>query len=111
MKFENMKFIKTLYKKNVPQDLIESMGIYKARKKLKNGITVSIIADSEFASPKDNTYEIAFFKDNVPIEIPGKVKKKFRYHIEFKYFLTFIPEDKINWIIEEVRKLPKVSSI
>lgn len=68
----------------------------------KNGITISVITNTEFSNFNDGTYEVAFFKKNLPIEIPNKIKKVFKDNIIYRFFLKEIPEEKMDWIIKQI---------
>lgn len=102
-----LKFEIINYKNSVSKALKKELGSMICKRNFKNGITISIIADSPYASLKNKDYELAFFKGNCPMDIPANIKEKFKEKVIFNFILSHIPEMDLSWIFKETRKLFK----
>jgi len=84
---------------------INGLGTIRAVKKLKNGIEMSILLDSNFSDLIDSKYEICFLKNGIPVDLPKVVKDRYKEHIIYKYFIGFVPESNLGWLEEKMSAL------
>ena len=105
IKFQDLKITKVMYQEPNSEKYIQEFGNLKVHQIFPNGIEVSILLNSRFASLSDKLYEVAFLKDGLPIDLPESIKKEFSNSIVFNYYLTFIPQRQINHLFRVAEKM------
>ena len=104
-KFKDLIFHQSQYE---DKSLAYNLGTVWSKHTFNNGITISIIADSLYASPVEGLYEVAFYRGNCPIDIPKPIKDKFKSKVLYDFILTYIPEKKVSWILQQLEQITTV---
>lgn len=102
-----LHFKQNKYNSTVNKDSLEKFGSIYAKHTFKaNKITVSILVDSEYSNISEERYEVALFRDDLPMELPESIKKLYKDRIVFRYFLSNLNETEVNVVLKIAATLP-----
>lgn len=107
VRLSTMNFKCNKYKPTVNKELLESTGSIFAKHTFKsNNITVSVLADSEYSTVREERYEVALFRDDCPLDLPQEIKEEYGDRIVFKFFIANLDESEVNKVIKIAAMLP-----
>lgn len=81
----------------------KNYGIIHGIIEIKPNIKLSILPGTKFTNSEEGYYELAFFRNDLPMEIPQKIKEIYKDNIFMHYFLANMSEYDIDYILSNVR--------